>query len=151
MANPHIRILPHNQEEFASIDKLTSWLLTSLRARGGRYNLRSRNAIAELPNGSIVLFRYGHNIVGEAIVAGYFRESSIDRTLTGKEFNYEAYIVFSQTSIRVYAPPLPIKKLQRIIGESLDITTSAQPYYKIEDWNIYPGLLAEIVESGAFI
>lgn len=151
MADPHIRIFPHSQEEFASIDTLTTWLLTGLRARGGRYRLRSRDALAELPIGSIVLFRYGNKIVGEAIVAGYFRESSIDRTLAGEEFEYKAYIMFSQTSIRVYAPPVPTKKLQAILGDSLDITKSAIPYYKIEDWTIYPRLLAEIVESGAFI
>jgi hypothetical protein len=53
----HIRIFPHSKEEFPSLDMLTTWLLTALKARGGRYLIRSANAVADLPTGSLVLFR----------------------------------------------------------------------------------------------
>ena len=45
-----------------------TWLLTGLRGRGGVYHLTSADAVANLPPGSIVLFRYGHEIIGEAVV-----------------------------------------------------------------------------------
>jgi uncharacterized protein (DUF488 family) len=37
MIAPHIRLFPHSKEEFPSLDLLTTWLLTALKARGGRY------------------------------------------------------------------------------------------------------------------
>jgi hypothetical protein len=149
---PHIRIFPHSKDEFPSLDMLTTWLMTALKARGGRYLIRSANAVADLPTGSVVLFRYGHVIVGEAVVCRYVRDSAKDRTLLGQETHYEAHVVFSPTSIRLFVPPLPVTELQSIIGDSLNITTSAQPYYKLEDWSAYPKLLAAHVgEAGAFL
>jgi hypothetical protein len=42
--------------------------------------------------------------------------------------------------------------LQSIIGNSLNITASAQPYYKLEDWSAYPQLLAgHVSQRGAFL
>jgi hypothetical protein len=152
MTAPHIRIFPHSQEEFSSLDTLTTWLLTGLKARGGRYLLVSKDAVAELPSGSLVLFRYGQVVVGEAIVAEYLRDSSVrDRTLLGADRQYEACVWFSPSSIRVYAPPVGIEALQSFIGESPNIIPSAQPYFKIEDWNVYPRLLAHVAKSGTFI
>lgn len=149
---PHIRIFPHSKDEFPSLDMLTTWLLTALKARGGRYLIRSANAVADLPTGSVVLFRYGHVIVGEAVVYRYVCESARDRTLLGQEMQYEAHVEFSPTSIRLFVPPLPVKELQSIIGDSLNITASAQPYYKLEDWSAYAKLLAaHLGETGAFL
>lgn len=152
MATAHIRIFPHSKEEFPSLDMLTTWLLTALKARGGRYLIRSSKSVADLPLGSIVLFRYGHVIVGEAVVYSYVRESRNDRTLLGQETEYEAYVEFSPSSIRVLLPPLPVEELQSIIGDSLNVMASAQPYYKLEDWSVYPKLLAaHIGNAGAFL
>ena len=148
---PHIRIFPHSQEEFPSEETLTMWLLTGLKASGGKYLLRSSKAIADLPAGSIAFFRYGHVIAGEAVVLGYVLESTKGRTLTGKEYEYQAYVRFSPSSIRVYAPPVRVGTLQSLIGESPNIIPSAQPYFKIEDWTVYPRLLAVIAQSGAFL
>ncbi len=152
MTTPHIRVFPHSKEEFPSLDVLTTWLLTALKARGGRYLIRSASSIAELPLGSVVLFRYGHVIVGEAVVSQYVKDASRNRTLLGQETQYEAHVELSPSSIRVFVPPLPIEELQALIGESMNITASAQPYYKFEDWGIYPKLLAAHVgKSGSYL
>ncbi len=151
MTGPHIRIFPHIQEEFPAEETLTMWLLTGLKARGGKYLLRSSKAVADLPVGSIVLFRYNRVIVGEAVVSGYALEPTKDRTLTGQEYEYQAYVQFLPSSIRLYAPPIRVEILQSLIGESPNIVPSAQPYFKIEDWTVYPRLLAEISRSGAFL
>lgn len=144
----HIRIFPHTKDEFPSLDMLTTWLLTALKARRGRYMLRSGDRIADLPTGSIVLFRYGHMLVGEAVVCGYVRDSKNDRTLLGQETQYEAHVEFSPSSIRVFVPPVPIEELQSVLGDSTNITASAQPYNKLDDWNVYPKLLAAHVGKG---
>jgi hypothetical protein len=148
----HIRIFPHSKDEFPSLDMLTTWLLTALKARGGRYMIRSGDRIAELPAGSVVLFRYGHVIVGEAVVFSYVRDSKNDRTLLGQEMQYEAYVEFSPSSIRLFVPPVPVEELQAILGDSTNITASAQPYNKIDDWSVYPKLLAvHVGKAGTFM
>lgn len=152
MTAPHIRIFPHSKEEFPSLDMLTTWLLTALKARGGRYLVRSSSSIADLPPGSVVLFRYGRVIAGEAVVCQYVKDATKNRTVLGQETHYEAYVELSQSSIRVFVPPLPVDELQTLIGDAMNVTTSAQPYYKLEDWTIYPRLLAAHVGgAGAFL
>ncbi len=151
MTAPHIRIFPHAQEEFPSLDTLTTWLLTGLKARGGRYLLRNRDAVAELPPGSLVLFRYGQVVVGEAVVIEHSRDSTVsERTLAGDAQEYGASVLFSPSSIRLYAPPVDVDEQQRLIGDSPNISI-AVPKYKIEDWGLYPRLLAHVVKCGAFI
>jgi hypothetical protein len=152
MTAPQIRIFPHSKDEFPSLDMLTTWLLTALKARGGRYMIRSAERVADLPTGSLVLFRYGHVLVGEAVVVRYVRGSVNHRTLLGQETQYEAHVEFSPSSIRVFVPPLPVEELQAIIGDSPNIVASAMPYYKLEDWGLYPKLLAaHISNAGAFL
>src|SRR5262249_21824994 len=68
MATLQVRIFPHSQKEFPSEDSLLTWLLTGLRGRGGVYLLRNADAVKDVPTGSVVLFRYGNRIVGEAVV-----------------------------------------------------------------------------------
>jgi hypothetical protein len=149
---PHIRIFPHNQNHFPSIDTLTTWLLTSLKARGGKYLLKSKDAVANLPPGSLVLFRYDKVVVGEAVVIEHSRDDpSVKRTLAGNNMEYEGSVLFCPSSIRIYAPPVGIELLQGFIGESPNLIPSALPYFKIEDWNVYPMLLAHVAKSGTFI
>src|SRR6516162_4875190 len=115
----HIRVFPHSKDEFPSLDMLTTWVLTALKARGGRYMIRSGDRIADLPAGFVVLFRYGHVIVGEAVVFRYVRDSRNDRTLLGQEMQYEAHVEFSPSSIRLFVRPVPIEELQAILGDSI--------------------------------
>ncbi len=155
---PHIRIFPHSQDEFPSLQTLQTWLMTALKALGGRYLLQSKNAVADLPAGSIVLFRYGNEIVGEGVVREYKRESHTERTLAGAVQQYEARVTFAPGSIRLFVPPLAVEELQRIVGDAVPIMVPSG-YYIIRDWSVYPKLLAAHIgtplanagRAGAFV
>jgi hypothetical protein len=149
---PQIRLFPHSPEEFVTADVLTGWLITSLRARGGRYQLRSRNSVEALAAGSVVLFRHAHHIVGEAVVTTYLRDhEEEDTTLMGSVVRYESLVIFAPSSIRLYSPPLPVKRIQELIGDHPNISAHAGHYYILRDWAIYPRILAEVLAEGGFI
>jgi hypothetical protein len=101
-----------------------------------------------------VLFRYGRDfVVGEAVVAkcSPYSPPHEGHTLAGEHQQYEAYVRFLPSSIRIYSPPVGISVLQSfIVGDSPNLVPSAQPYFKI-GWNVYPKLLAHLAKSGAFI
>lgn len=152
MSGVQVRIFPHSRQEFPSQDTLLAWLLTGLRGRGGVYLLRNPDAVKSVPPGSVVLFRYGNFIVGEAIVARdkvLFTEKHRDQTLTGEEAEYGATVTFVPSSIRLYAPPLPVEKLQKHLPQK-DVTKFAGAYTELE-WSIYGIVLQEVVTNGAFI
>src|SRR5262249_35896187 len=110
-----VRIFPHSKEQFPSEDSLRTWLLTSLRGRGGVYYLKDARQISEVSPGCVVLFRYDKNIVGEAVVwkeKDPFREPMKNKTLTGDEAEYTGCITFHPSSIRLYAPPVPVNAVQ---------------------------------------
>jgi hypothetical protein len=147
-----VRIFPHSRKEFPSEDSLLTWLLTGLRARGGEYLLRNSKAVTELPPGSVALFRYGHRIVGEAVVwrgKEIFPQPVKDRTLTGEEEHYEARVTFVPSSIRLYAPALGVDRLQPHVP-SKDLQQYAGSYTVLE-WETYGNVLQEVVATGAFI
>jgi hypothetical protein len=151
MSSLQVRIFPHSQKEFPSEDSLLTWLLTSLRGRGGVYHLRNADSIKDVPQGSVVLFRYGNRIVGEAVVfkgKETFPEKIKDRTLTGEEAEYAAQITFVPSSIRLYAPPLPVERLQPHLDK--DVVKYAGAYTDIE-WDVYGIVLQEVVSRGTFI
>ena len=141
MANPMIRIFPHSRDEFETTDDLKTWLLTALKARGGRYYLREGSKYGSNPPGSIILFRYGDEIVGEAVV----EEDFTPEHKAESGFRYEGYIKFEPSSIRTYVGALSIETLERIVGRELK---PARPYYKIDSWIVYPSILAEVVKEG---
>jgi len=150
MREAHLRIFPCQKEEFPSLDLLTMWLATGLKARAGNYHLRSRTSVADLVTGSIVFFRYGQSLVGEAIVSAYetFQEPKRDRTLMGQEADYEASVTFCASSIRLYVPPVEVSALEQITGRDLSV---ARTYHRFEDWSIYARLLsAHVANGGAF-
>jgi hypothetical protein len=151
-SEPQIRIFPHSREEFPSDDLLRIWLLNALRGRGGRYRLRSLKGgkPQALPPGSIVLFRYADDIIGEAVVQKDIeKESGTERNLwTGKDVEYEALVTFAPSSIRLYAPAVSVQKIQKYVGK--DITTAANAYVEL-DWNAYASVLQDVVSAGAFI
>jgi hypothetical protein len=141
---PQVRIFPHNTGEFPERDDLMTWLLNGLRGRGGEYHLTSADAVADLPPGSIVLFRHGNEIIGEAVV----RKGK--ELCSGKA--YAAQVTFATSSIRLYSPPVDINKIQPLVDESQikkDLS-GARPYY-ILNWDIYGRILKEVAEAGAFI
>ena len=139
--NPIIRIFPHSRDEFPTADDLRTWLLTALKARGGRYHLRTSQG--SIPPGSVVLFRHGDEVVGEAVV----EENFISQPTKEADVTYEGFIKFAPSSIRVYVGALPAKVLGQLCGRDF---SGARPYYKIEDWALYPKILAEVAVEGFY-
>jgi hypothetical protein len=128
--------------------------MTVLKANGGKYRITSEsedssNRPAELPCGSVVLFRFEDLLVGEAVVHAYSPDPGVDED-SGKK--YIARVFFVPSSIRIFCPPIPIKALQVLIGDAKKLT-GRNPYYEFTDWTLYPKLLAahvrgEIREQG---
>jgi hypothetical protein len=122
--------------------------MTALKARNGEYRLNNANPVADLPSGSVVLFRFGlHKIIGEAVVV---------RTEVFQEDDAEvpATVWFAPSSIRVFAPPIAIATLQKIIGGTSikDISSMANAYAKFDDWSLYGKLLsAHLTAKGCFL
>ena len=146
-----IRIFPHSPKEFPSEDSLLAWLLTALRGRGGVYHLRDADAVSDLPPGSVVLFRYAHRIVGDAVVwkgKEIYAERLRDRTLAGEDAEYGAQVTFAPSSIRLYAPPLPVERLQAHTDKNLMQYPGIYPRL---EWSIYSIVLQEVMSRGMFI
>jgi hypothetical protein len=139
----HIRIFPHTHDDDSSQDDLATWLVTALKARGGVYNLRWAASVANLPQGSVVLFRYGNLIIGEAIVVKYDRAVTNDGAISTEE--WKSHVSFLSSSIRLLSPPLEIEKLQSIVSANI---MGANVYHIIKDLAVYPKFLALHVESG---
>ena len=138
---PQVRIFAHSSKDYPTKDDLMAWLLNGLRGRGGEYRLTTAHRVKYLPPGSVVLFRYADEIVGEAVVS---KEKEI---VSGEE--YAAQVTLAPSSIRLYSPPLPINRIQQLYPEK-DISSSAQPYY-ILPWESYSHILKEVVTAGVFI
>jgi len=74
-------------------------------------------------------------------------------TESGEEVEYEAHVTFAPSSIRLYAPPVPVVQIQHHMNEhhiDKNIVKSARVYAKL-DWNIYACILKEVVSRGTFI
>jgi len=157
MEHPQVRIFPHSVEkEFPSEKSLKAWLLVDLRQAGGVYRLRTASRVKDLPPGSIVLFRYGKRIVGEAVVwkgKQLLNPRVKETTRTGEEGEYAAQVTFAPSSIRLYAPPLPVEPIQRHMNEHrIDKNILKFPGAYVElDWKIYACILKEVVSRGTFI
>lgn len=140
-----IRIFPHSRKEFRSADELASWLQSGLRDRDGKYHLRNVGAgIGSTPPGSVVLFRFDKEIIGEAIV----KQDVIEEEIVDSGYTYKGYIQFEQSSVRVYRGFLPIEFLEKASGRDLSV---ARPYYKIDDWGVYAKVIKEQVKRGGFL
>jgi hypothetical protein len=147
MEHPQVRIFPHSVEkEFPSEESLKEWLLGDLRQGGGVYRLRTTNCVKDLPPGSIVLFRYGKGIVGEAVVRKgkeLLNPRVKEKTKTGEVVEYPAQVTFAPSSIRIYASPVPVEAIQRHMNEqhiAKNIVKSPRVYAKL-DWEIYACIL----------
>jgi hypothetical protein len=106
--------------------------------------------VKELPPGSVVLFRYGQAIMGDAVVCKgkeVFKEPVTARTTSGEDEEYAARVTFAPSSIRLYAPPLPIEKIRPFTKK--DLMTYAGGYVEL-DWEVYAHVLREVVSQGSF-
>ena len=77
-----------------------------------------------------------------------FDEKVKDRTLTGEEAEYGAQITFAPSSIRLYAPPMPVETLQQHV--EIDLVNYA-PAYHILEWSVYAKVLQHVMSAGTFI
>jgi hypothetical protein len=145
----HIRIFPNSQGEFETQAQLSAWLMTTLRANGGKYRIttqseQSNHRPAELPTGSIVLFRFNKLIIGEAVVLKYSNEPAKDEE-DGVDFL--ARVFFVPSSIRIFSPAIPIKVLDDL-EEVPQNLSGANPYYRLVNWIVYPKMLAAHITGG---
>ena len=148
---PQIRIFPHVAKVFPLLDNLTTWLLTSLKAKGGVYHVLGDGGArpAEMAPGSIVLFRHGDLIVGEAVIRQY--ELKAGKIESGE---YQAVATFAPTSIRLYSPPVTKEELEGVIGwtRAGGAGIGKENAYAVSnDWSIYPRLLAHVATEGSFV
>jgi hypothetical protein len=62
---------------------------------------------------------------------------------------YEAQVTFAPSSIRVYAPPLPVKLIQEHVPDK-NVEQAYRAYMKLE-WSVYPKILEAVVANGTFV
>lgn len=121
-----IRIFPHTKEEFADEIQLKHWLKYILPdEREGYYRLRTTRGVGQIPPGSVVLFRFGNNIAGSAIVQQDVE--AFKETVEG--IQYEGRLKFDPDSIKVYDCSIPIEFLADLTQRSFSF---AKAYFKIE-------------------
>ena len=137
---PNIRIFPH-RKWFPKDEDIKGWLHFTMRNRGGTYYFRKAYKYIKHSNppGTIVLFRYDEDIVGEAVVA-------ID-TIKSNISHYEMMVTFDPSSIRIYKKPLTIQTLSKIVEKDLKSDTT---YYNIP-MKYYGLIMAEVVRRGGYV
>jgi len=128
---PHIQVFPA-QAGFPSREAFAE-SFAQLRA-SGEYHLTGENAVPELPVGSVVLFRYADEVVGEGVVREYIRG-----------VGDEARVIFAPGSIRFFKPPLLVEIVQEVIGRENDMR--AENGYCVIDQGLYLKLLASHVRD----
>ena len=128
---PSIRLFPHSQGVFATPEELADWLRTRLGANGGRYRLLRKGPPKELTRGTVVLFRHGNHIIGEAVVDRYNREP-----FTEEGVAYTAQVFFKPETIRVFDTPVRVDDLQQVDGVTKNLQ-GANAYTVIEAPSVY--------------
>ena len=127
MGEPVVCVFPHSGDEFATAVALCDFLRSTLLKQGGRYLLRKlkwkdKDFKAKVIPDSLVLFRKGVAIVGDAVVQDGIREldpPEHDETELGIPMVYHHDIRFNPESIRVYARVLPVTMLESWSGRRL--------------------------------
>lgn len=132
-AIPIIRIFPHDKY-FPKDQDFKGWLHFTLRIRDGFYYFptASKSVVDNTPRGSVVLFRFGKAIIGEAVV-----KSDIQRSDLGA---YEWMIQFEPSSIKLYNRPLRVERIEAMVGKKMrhegvyyKLPMSAYGYIKNEE------------------
>ena len=137
---PIIRIFPH-KSWVPKDEDFKGWLHFTLRARGGTYYFRKayKYIMNNNPPGTIVLFRFEDEIVGEGVVKVDTVKSNIS--------HYEKMITFEPSSIRIYAKPLTVERLSKALDKDLSSDTT---YYAIP-MKHYGTVLSEVNNLGGFM
>lgn len=128
-----IRIFPNSQKyEFKTRDDLVYYIKKELRspARNGRYNFRTFRPVKNITVGSIALFRFASDIMGW----GEISERAVYAPFKINNNNYDGFIMFQPKSIKVFDPPLTIRKLEQITNQIFHFNenyNTGRAYYKI--------------------
>ncbi len=128
-----IRIFPNSQKyEFVTKEELVDYLKNRLRSqeRNGRYNFRSFRPVKNITVGSIALFRFASDIMGW----GEISKRAVYEPFKRNNDNYEGVIMFQPKSIKVFDPPLTIRKLEQITNQIFHFKenyNTGRSYYKI--------------------
>ncbi|MFQ5826477.1 MAG: hypothetical protein ACE5IA_03875, partial [Dehalococcoidia bacterium] len=104
------------------------------RYRLGKLGRKDKDFKGRVVPGSLVLFRKGKDVVGDAVVHEPIREldpPEHDKTEHGVPKDYYHNIIFDPASVRVY--DLPVESLEHWVGHTLDprfysILSSRQDY-----------------------
>lgn len=131
METKEIRIFPNSQKyEFVTKEELVDYLKNRLRSqeRNGRYNFRTFRLVKNITVGSIALFRFASDIMGwgEISKRAVYEPFQIN--------NYDGFIMFQPKSIKVFDPPLTIRKLEQITNQIFHFGenyNTGRSYYKI--------------------
>jgi len=128
MVEPVACIFPHSDDEFPTAVALCNFLSNALpEVQKGRYLLRrvgfkDKDFKARVVPQSLVLFRKGAVIVGDAVVQEPIRELDPpvhEQTELGIAMIYYHDIVLDPQSIRVYSEGLPVKALESWSGRRI--------------------------------
>jgi len=134
MTEPVVCIFPHAKDEFETPQLLAGYLSLQLR-EGGRYlahnfrHILDKNFKSRVVTRSIVLFRKGNVVVGQAEV-----QREIEKLIPpmqapngrGILTTYETDLVFAPDSIEIYEPYKPVAQFEEIRGRPIP-----QHYYAI--------------------
>ena len=127
MAEPVVCVFPHSDDEFPTAVALETFLDNTLRNQGGRYLLRKlgwkdKDFKARVVPDSLVLFRKGTAMVGDAVVQDGIREldpPEYDETELGVPMVYYHEIKFNPKDIKVYRPGRPVTMFESWSGRRL--------------------------------
>ena len=146
---PHIRIFPNSTEkEFETEMEVRLYLLGIVKYRqNGEYHIRIQDSIAALPPGSYVLFRFGNEIIGEAMVKVGIEEFN-KRIGSCKEdrFVYPVKVTFDTSTILMYCENISIEGLGEMTNRNLSVPRT---YFKI-DIGFYDAIHQEGMKHGSF-
>ncbi|MDO8635766.1 MAG: CARDB domain-containing protein, partial [Dehalococcoidia bacterium] len=112
-------VFPHSDDEFATADDLRRFLTKELPDREGEYRLRKlgrkdKDFEARVTAGSLVLFRKGEVIVGDAVV-----QQAIIELDPPEENIYYYKIVFEPASVRAYQTEVTVDRIEKWSGRKL--------------------------------
>ena len=108
-----IRILPHDKNTFADVNKLLSFLKGTLVKRGGKYYFPKKSM--NCPAHTLVFFQYDGKISASAILLSRTIEKCVDEVGN----IYEGFYMFDPNTLILYIYPITVKEYHTV-DQSVD-------------------------------
>lgn len=126
-SDPLVCVFPHSDDEFLTAEELRDFLTSQLPAGGGEYCLgkvgwKDKDFRVRVVPGSLVLFRKGSVIVGDAVVQRPIIKLDPPRhdlTRCGIPTTYFHEIVFDPNSVRAYPTDVQVSAIEGWSGRQL--------------------------------